>query len=87
METEVKRWGNSGAVRLPSKVLAAANLDISSSISVEVKGRKIIIEGIAEQKTKYFKLPFTEEQLLDGLTPETSHADELANISDKEMDN
>ena len=34
-----------------------------------------------QQKT----LPFSEEQLLKGLNAKTSHADELAWISDKEL--
>ena len=85
MKTEVKRWGNSAAVRLPSKMLAAAHLDISSSISVSVKGRKIVIEAIAEQPAKYLKLPFSEQSLLKGLNAETAHSDELATISSKEI--
>ena len=86
MQTEIKRWGNSGAVRLTSKILAAAHLDINSPISIEVKGHRIIIEPLSENKTKKLKLPFSETELIDGLNPENSHADELDFIKSTEFD-
>ncbi|GFO71985.1 antitoxin MazE [Bathymodiolus japonicus methanotrophic gill symbiont] len=61
---------------LPSKILVAARISTGSSISIEVKGRKIIIEEIAEPKAKRLKFPFSEQALLEGLTPELAHADE-----------
>jgi antitoxin MazE len=83
MESEIKRWGNSAAVRLNSKILAQANLDVSSPINIEVKAGQIIIEGTMPE-VKLIKFPFSEEQLLKGLDPYTSHADELASPSAKE---
>ncbi|MBL4851215.1 MAG: MazF family transcriptional regulator [Gammaproteobacteria bacterium] len=81
MKTEIKQWGNSAAVRLSSKTLAAANLKISSAISIAVKGRKIVIEPVDENVSKRLKLPFNEAVLLEGLTPKGAHADELAAIT------
>lgn len=77
MQTEIKRWGNSAAVRLPSKILAQANLDITSPISIEVKEGKIVIEARAERSRKV-RLPFSEAELLAGLDEYTAHADGLA---------
>ncbi len=85
MRSEIKRWGNSAAVRLPGKVLAAARLDVSSPITMVVKGRKIIIEALQEPQAKRLKLPFSEDMLLADLTPETAHCDELALPSGKEL--
>lgn len=85
METEIKKWGNSAAIRLPSKILAAAHISPSSSISIEVKGRKIIIEAITEPKVKRIKLPFSEQALLEGLTPNLAHADDIAVVFDSEF--
>jgi antitoxin MazE len=85
MQTKIKRWGNSAAVRLPSKILAAASLEVNSPITVIVKGKKIIIEPVVEQTDKRFKLPFSESMLLAGLTPETVHADELAAVTSVEL--
>ncbi|WP_428357441.1 AbrB/MazE/SpoVT family DNA-binding domain-containing protein [Methyloprofundus sp.] len=85
METMVKKWGNSAAVRLPSKILAAAHISTGSSISIEVKDRKIIIEEIAKPKRKVFNLPFTEQELLKELTPSLAHADNLASALNIEL--
>lgn len=85
METEVKKWGNSAAIRLPSKILAAAHISMGSSISVEVKGRRIIIEETVKSKTKRFKLPFNEEVLLKGLTADLAHADDVAAVFGSEL--
>jgi len=85
MQTVIKRWGNSAAVRLPSKILAAASLEINSPITVIVKGKKIVIQPVVEQTDKRLKLPFSESMLLAGLTPETVHADELAAVTSVEL--
>ncbi|NOQ17266.1 MAG: AbrB/MazE/SpoVT family DNA-binding domain-containing protein [Methyloprofundus sp.] len=85
MKTEVKKWGNSAAVRLPRSILAAAHLNAGTPISIEVKGRKIIIEEINVPKPKILKLLFSEHVLLKGMTPDLAHADELALIVDKEF--
>jgi len=85
MQTEIKRWGNSAAVRLSSKILAAASLGVNSPITINVKGKKIVIEPFVKQTDKRLKLPFSESMLLAGLTPETVHADELAEITSVEL--
>jgi len=85
MQTEIKRWGNSAAVRLPSKILAAASLGVNSPITISIKGKKIIIEPVVERADKRLKLPFSESMLLADLTPETVHADELAAVTSLEL--
>ena len=85
MRSEIKRWGNSAAVRLPSKILAEARLEISSPVSMIVKGKKIIIEAEIERHSKRLKLPFSEAELIRTMNPETAHADELALPSDSEI--
>ena len=84
MQSEIKRWGNSAAVRLPSKLLALARLDVSSQVNIEVREGRIVIEA-TEKKGKRLKLPFSEEDLLKGLNERTSHTGELAMLSDEEM--
>lgn len=84
MQTEIKRWGNSAAVRLPSKILAQANLDVSSPIRIGVKSGKIVIEA-APQTVRKVNLPFSEADLLKGLDPHSAHADDLAELSSSEV--
>ncbi|WP_270804676.1 AbrB/MazE/SpoVT family DNA-binding domain-containing protein [Aeromonas sp. QDB66] len=84
MQSEIKRWGNSAAVRIPSKILAQANLDVSSPISIEVKAGKIVIAADVNTKRKV-NLPFSEAFLLEGLDAHSAHADELAQPSITEL--
>lgn len=84
MQSEIKRWGNSAAVRLPTRILAQAKLDISSPISIAVKAGRIVIEAVQEAPRKV-KLPFSEADLLKGLDAHGAHADELAHPSANEM--
>jgi len=84
MRSEIKRWGNSAAVRLPRKLLAEARLEVSSPVSMTVKGKKIIIEAETKSHSKRLKLPFSEATLLGNLNPETAHADALALPLDSE---
>ena len=78
MRSEIKRWGNSAAIRLPSGILAAAKLEVSSPVTVVVEGQRIIIEATGEPSRKHLALPFSEADLVRGLNPATAHADELA---------
>lgn len=84
MRSEVKRWGNSAAVRLSSKILEQANLDVSSPISIDVKAGKIVIEA-AQKAPRRSNLPFSEADLLKGLDAYGAHADELAKPSGSEI--
>lgn len=84
MQSEIKRWGNSAAVRLSSKILAQAKLEVSSPISIDVKPGKIVIEAAKEAPRKV-NLPFSEADLLKGLDAHGAHADELAQPSATEM--
>lgn len=85
MQSEIKRWGNSAAIRLPAKVLAEARLEVSSPVTMVVKGKKIIIEAAAMPQRKRLALPFTEADLIRGLNPETAHAETLAEPLDEEL--
>ncbi|KKN50834.1 hypothetical protein LCGC14_0628700 [marine sediment metagenome] len=84
MQSEIKRWGNSAAVRLSSKILAQAKLDVSSPISIDVKAGRIVIEA-ARKASRKVNLPFSEADLLKGLDAHGAHADELAQPSATEM--
>lgn len=88
MRSEIKRWGNSAAVRIPSKFLHEAKLEVHSRVSMKVEDNKIVIEALQERSARGLALPFTEAQLLTGLNPHTAHADELpAALLDRELGN
>lgn len=64
MQVQVKKWGNSASVRIPSSVLAAASLRIDQAVDVREEGGRVIIEPIAEPQ-------FDLDDLLSAMTPET----------------
>lgn len=53
MQTEIKKWGNSAAVRLPAKVLAQAGMDINSSVEIVAVDGEIILKPIANRTGEY----------------------------------
>lgn len=77
MRSEIKRWGNSAAVRLPKKLLNRAQLDIDCEVTMKAEEDRIIIEAVRSQGAGRLQLPFDETMLLAGLNPSTAHADEL----------
>ncbi len=77
MQSEIKRWGNSAAVRLSRDILAQARLDVASPISIDVKAGKIVIQA-ADGEVRKIKLPYSEADLLKGLDAHGAHADALA---------
>lgn len=85
MHSEIKKWGNSAAIRLPGKILAEARLEVNNPVSMIVKGRKIIIEAAQEPRAMRLALPFNEADLIRGLTPGTAHAELLSEPLDEEL--
>jgi len=80
MRSVIKRWGNSAAVRLPKKLLHAAQLDVDSAVTVTAEGNRIVIEATPDGWRERFRLPFDEAMLLADLDPAMAHADELSPV-------
>lgn len=85
MQTEIKRWGNSAAIRIPTKLLAAAHMEVDSQISMKAEEGKIIVEIIKRNPEKRLNLPFSEAQLTKGLNADKAHAEDLAILNNKEL--
>lgn len=65
MTTQLARWGNSLALRLPKSVAMEANIGEGDKVEVTVKDGMIVI---APAHRKY-----TIEELVEGITPENRH--------------
>lgn len=65
MQLTVKKWGNSAAIRLPAKVLNAAQVGIEQRVNVHVEGRRIVIDPAVEEDNL--------DMLLAQITPENLH--------------
>ncbi len=67
METVVKKWGNSAAVRIPVAMLEAAHLGIDQSVEVREEQGRIVIEPV--RPTTY-----SLADLVGGITKDNRHA-------------
>lgn len=82
MRTQVRKIGNSLGNIIPATFVRELGLAEGADIEVRTDNGKIIIEPVKRKKRK---LPFSERDLVKGMTPYTAHVDELAEISDEEF--
>lgn len=80
MEANIQRWGNSLAVRLSGIARTIPKFEEGMPITIEVLEDGIFIRK-ANPKPACQGLPYTEAELLSGLTPYLAHADEVAPLS------
>ena len=66
MRVNVKKWGNSAAVRIPAAVMEAADCRVEDTVDVRAEGGKIVIELVRETD-------YDLDQLIDRITPENLH--------------
>jgi antitoxin MazE len=66
VRVQVKKWGNSASVRIPSQVLAAAALKVDQAVEIRAEGGRIVIEPVREPV-------YDLDELLDQITPDTLH--------------
>ena len=66
METVIRKWGNSPAVRIPVSVMSAARFGLEQKVNVTVEGGRIIIEPV-------HKVEYSLDALLAGITPKNAH--------------
>jgi antitoxin MazE len=63
MRVIIKKWGNSAAVRIPSGIMEAAQLNLDEAVDVLELDGQIVIKPIRTDKPDL-------AQLLRGITPE-----------------
>ena len=67
MKTSVKKWGNSAAVRIPSAVLEATQVQIDEEVEIREEAGKIIIEPVR-------KKAYNLADLVQGITKDNIHS-------------
>lgn len=67
MNVHVRKWGNSDAVRIPAKALAAAGIKTGDPVEVREEGGQILIKKAGPP------VPITLEWLLEGMTSDNLH--------------
>ena len=66
MLTEVKKWGNSHAIRLPANIMSLLNLESNSPINLFERNGKIIIEPVKQGR-------YSLDSLLSEITTDNLH--------------
>jgi antitoxin MazE len=84
IESEIKKWGNSLALRITGAMADLPKLRDGTKVVIEVNEDSLVIKRATKPKRK-LQLPYTEKFSLEGMTPYTAHADELATLISKEM--
>lgn len=67
MTTKVQKWGNSLAVRIPSRIAKRLGLKAGSRIRTRETPRELIIESVAKKHEE------TLEELIAKITPENRY--------------
>lgn len=63
----VKRWGNSPAVRIPATLMQALNLNIDDEVRIDLVDGKLVIEPVKKEPV------FSLAELVSEITPENLH--------------
>lgn len=66
MLVSLKKWGNSGSVRIPNLIMNSLNLKFDDTLDIKEENGRIIIAPVKDDE---FKL----EELLAGITAENLH--------------
>ena len=68
MQTIIKKWGNSPALRLNAAVMKSAQFTIDQLVSVKVQKGRIVIEPMMKQE-------YPLNELLAGITSKNLHGE------------
>ena len=66
MRATVKKWGNSAAVRIPTSVMRATNIELNEDVDVREEDGRIVIEPVRQKKYKL-------NALLDSINTKNQH--------------
>ncbi len=86
VETEIKKWGNSLALRVTGIMAEMPQFEAGTRVTVDVSSEGLVVKP-ATGKTGTFRFPYSESTLLARITPEKAHADALANPTGMEVGN
>jgi antitoxin MazE len=66
MQSTVKKWGNSAAVRIPAALMQAIHLDLNDPVQMREENGRIVIEPLHEAT-------YDLAALVKGITPKNRH--------------
>lgn len=79
----VQPWGNSLGIRITRPISDMSHLVKGDKVDIEVTEDGILVSR--KQVKRRLILPYTEADLLSGMTPKNAHADELPSLLGSEV--
>ncbi len=76
VQARIQKWGNGLALRVAGVMRELPQFKEGTEVEVEVTEEGFTVRRAAPKKR--LKLPFSETELLRNLTPESAHADAVA---------
>jgi antitoxin MazE len=62
MQTVIKKWGNSAAVRLPVPMLSELALNVGSRIELKHENGRLVIEPVRAVREGWFATPIAADE-------------------------
>ena len=66
MQTVIRKWGNSPAIRIPASLMNAGQFELEQQVKITAEDGRIIIEPL-------HKIEYSLDELLAGITAENAH--------------
>ena len=76
VNSKIQKWGNGLAIRISGLVRDIPHFKEGMPVEIEVSELGLKIRKLPSQRSI---LPFSEDFLLEGMTPQTAHADIITN--------
>ncbi|WP_312213704.1 type II toxin-antitoxin system antitoxin MazE [Pseudescherichia sp.] len=67
IRSNVKRWGNSPAIRIPATLMQALNLNIDDEVKIDLVEGKLVIEPVRSEAV------FSLAELVEDITSDNQH--------------
>jgi antitoxin MazE len=74
---KIQKWGNSLGLRISGPMKTIPKFEENMQVIVEATEKGLYVYPNPKKLTAKDILPFTEAELLEGLTPYLAHADEI----------
>jgi len=84
VETEIKKWGNSLALRVTGSMAKPPQFEPGTRVTVDIDSEGFIVRRAAGS-LRSFRFPESESALLAGMTAENAHADLAADPTGREL--
>lgn len=76
-EATIQPWGNSLGSRITRALSEVAHLERGMAVTIAVADGGLLVKPSLKVRSKRPPLPYSETDLIKGMTPARAHADEL----------